>query len=431
VYNLISSGLHWIFFLVVFTLPFHWQYNNIAILLMIVACIAQEGFAFRLKNTLRKPLFWGLTAVFWTDALACLYSENLDEALFTLEKRLSIVLMPLLISSLPISVLNQEKMNKILQAFVVGVSVALLLCWVDAIVQQSAIGWKNINTELFMYHRFTNIIGVHSIYIAQYTAFSLGIIWHLTMSAETTQKTKTINVFLATFLYVSLFLLANRITILAFHAIVVGYGIYLSIKKPKFLSTIAVVFFLMMMAFYAVYTSNSFFRERAQEVVVSLSASGQAHGNTGTRLNILKCSRDILLTNQNWIWGLGTGDTQHQLNACYNQYAWGIHLTNKGKYDGPNAHNQYLQETLNKGIVGLAAWLALLFIPLIKMYQHQKNMLFVYWVFWGCFAMLALAESPLNMNKGVVYFSFFQSLFIFYSLSSSKDKSSKESFFNI
>ncbi|MCS7004619.1 MAG: O-antigen ligase family protein [Cytophagales bacterium] len=396
--------------LFVCTLPFHWRYNNIAIGLLAVTSLIQVRIQ-KLKNLISTPLFWILTAVFWTDILSCFFSENLQEALFLIEKRISILAMPLFIGVLTPEILDYEHIIQLLKAFAYSVFVALLICLISAAIKQNEIGWHELKKEAFMYHDLTEIIEVHSIYIAQYASFAIGIILYIFLYEPLSLSLKIFHGFISIFLYACLFLLANRITILAFHIIVLVLGIYLGYQKANLRMNVIIILSCMILGIYGTYHYNPFFKERTQEILISLRDPSQASGNTSTRLFILKCCKDLLLHQNTWIWGFGTGDSQQELNNCYNQYKQGKILTEDGKKNGPNAHNQYIQETLNKGIIGLAAWMSFLIVPVWYLFRRKDAFLDLYIIFWFGFATLSLTESPLDMNKGITYFSFFQSLF--------------------
>ncbi|MDV7137581.1 O-antigen ligase family protein [Maribacter sp. TH_r10] len=94
--------------------------------------------------------------------------------------------------------------------------------------------------------------------------------------------------------------------------------------------------------------------------------------------------------------GVGTGDTQFYLNHLYkdNTFLTGI------KYE-LNAHNQYLQEYLKTGILGLSVFLSFL-IYILKESGKKNSIFFIFILFFG---IACLMESYLNRYHGVIIFS--------------------------
>ena len=107
----------------------------------------------------------------------------------------------------------------------------------------------------------------------------------------------------------------------------------------------------------------------------------------------------------NWLIGLGLGNLKSSLNSCYiengEKYLAGISY---------NTHNQYLHTWLNTGIIGFILLLFNFFIvPSIAI--KQKDLFkFSFIVF---FALCCLTESMLAVQKGVVFFAFFNSFLAF------------------
>jgi O-antigen ligase len=118
-----------------------------------------------------------------------------------------------------------------------------------------------------------------------------------------------------------------------------------------------------------------------------------------------QCSFEILKTNA--VVGVGTGDVQPYLQECYQAKAFWGHLA---RY---NAHNDYFEEALRHGLLGLFIYLVSLFYPLyLSLKQHQ----YMYTAFLLLFMCCCMTESMLNTQKGAVYFAFFNSLFAFHLL---------------
>lgn len=114
----------------------------------------------------------------------------------------------------------------------------------------------------------------------------------------------------------------------------------------------------------------------------------------------------------NVLFGAGTGAEQTLINEGYRQANF-----SEGIENSFNAHNQYLQFVCRNGLIELAAFLALLIYCFWKA-QHQQNLVFM--LFLISFSLLMLTESLLNTQRGIVFFYFFVSVFVFLPYKSDK-----------
>jgi O-antigen ligase len=81
------------------------------------------------------------------------------------------------------------------------------------------------------------------------------------------------------------------------------------------------------------------------------------------------------------------------------------------RYNTYNAHNQYIQTTIAYGLVGLSIFVMAVFAPVFLCYQQKRNTFYL--IFLLCFAFVCVTESILELNKGIIWYSFFNSLFMF------------------
>jgi O-antigen ligase len=114
-----------------------------------------------------------------------------------------------------------------------------------------------------------------------------------------------------------------------------------------------------------------------------------------------QCSFDILTENNAWIKGVGTGDVKPLLQSCYQDKKFWGHLYNY------NLHNEYLEEMVRHGLIGLSVLFLAFFYPLITAARH-RNYLYVYFIL--IFMLACVSESFLNRQKGVIIYAFFNAL---------------------
>jgi len=75
-----------------------------------------------------------------------------------------------------------------------------------------------------------------------------------------------------------------------------------------------------------------------------------------------------------------------------------------------NAHNQYLQTYIALGIPGALLLILMLVLP---GWLAVRRIHFIYFSFLAVFAFNILVESMLEVQAGVIYYAFFNSLFFF------------------
>jgi O-antigen ligase len=130
------------------------------------------------------------------------------------------------------------------------------------------------------------------------------------------------------------------------------------------------------------------------------------------RLIQWQCCIDIVNENNAWVQGVGTGDVKPLLQACYQRKKFW------GELYHYNSHNEYLEELLRHGLVGLTLLLMALGIPLILTIKRRQ---YLYSCFLIVFMFACLSEAILNRQKGVIFYAFFNSVLFMSSFSEKKN----------
>ena len=127
--------------------------------------------------------------------------------------------------------------------------------------------------------------------------------------------------------------------------------------------------------------------------------------NEGTSNRIVVWKTSVELIKENPVFGVGTGDVKDVLISRYKKnkitYAYIYKL---------NAHCQYLQTFVATGAVGFLILILCLFVPAII---AIKNRNIIYLLFLIIFSFNMLVESMLEVQAGVVFYAFFNSLFFY------------------
>jgi len=133
-----------------------------------------------------------------------------------------------------------------------------------------------------------------------------------------------------------------------------------------------------------------------------------------------QCSFDILNENSSWIKGVGTGDVKPLLQACYQDKKFWGHLYNY------NLHNEYLEEMVRHGLIGLSLLLLAFLYPMVIAIK-QKHYLYLYFIL--IFMLACISESFLNRQKGVIFYAFFNALLAVHLINTKPEKNEHFTFY--
>lgn len=204
-----------------------------------------------------------------------------------------------------------------------------------------------------------------------------------------------------------LFMISSRMPILAMF--VATFYVLFVIRKIKMKHRIALfgacTSFLVLA--YFVFTP---LRVRVNEIIntkfdfPSETKTEYNYDSINVRHGIYACAAHIVKENP-WF-GVGVGDSQDVLNACYNDkigakiYTWMDY----------NTHNQYLFFAVASGMFSLLFYLLFLYLQHKEALKY-KNVLYLYFII--VVALISLTENILSRSDGVMFFTFFSSLFLF------------------
>jgi O-antigen ligase len=179
-------------------------------------------------------------------------------------------------------------------------------------------------------------------------------------------------------------------------------SIFLVLKKtPKVWIKIGFMIFLASSVFLIFVIPSS--KKRIDEIrntKLILPNQDQKSEEVNFRYGIYNCVSIIL--KENWILGVGPGNVQKKLDNCYSSYTYKNYDDySKIEY---NSHNQYLDIWLKYGIFGLILFLVFLL-------WGTKNIDLLYGIFIFIIMAAMLTENIFDRQVGVVFFTFFNSLF--------------------
>lgn len=397
IHNKIHAGL---LQAIAFTLPFSIKLNNALIILCLLNWLIEGKVLRKTRLAFSNPVNLLMLAFFLVHVVSVLFSSNTAEAWAIAERRLPLIVFPLLVFNQ--NILNS--FNKVLLSFCAGVALAGVIC----ISRASYLFFEQGSYNTFFYHNLSSGIGINAIYLSAYAVLSIIVLLN---TAEI--RVKGIKELLICFLLLLCVLLSSKMMLFI---LVVYLVLHISrrVKNVRYkkwgVAGLVVICALILFIPGVRKRFNKEFSSKFNVVTRSQYSYDTPFSGTSLRLVLWKQSLAVVRSENAWLTGVGSGDFQDKLNEKYKETGMyvGDSANNNMGYTGYGPHNQYIETLLYAGIPGL-----LIFILLLVL-QLRSAILWGNWI-WGAFAMLCmlffLSESALSTNKGIIFYALFSTLF--------------------
>jgi O-antigen ligase len=335
----------------------------------------------------RKSAIIAFTSYYLFTIVGVFYSLNLNEALFDLEVKLSLLLVPLCL--LTSGLLSKYNVYGILKTFIAGVSLATIVQFVLAFINYQDSG----DFQVFFYGLLSYFH--HPSYFSMYTNFAIASL--LVLIFHSRNKPKLKHFALLGFLVVGVYQLSSRAGLLTLTILLLYAFVYLLFPRMKWKKVLYALFATVLISVAILYPITKY-STKIRTVDVSTSNS-----SSGVRLAMWKSA--IPLIKENWVFGVGTGDVNRELQKVFAKDG-----LVRAVRDNLNAHNQFLQTQVALGIIGTIFLLYGLFFPMWGSIKRGK-------LFYPLFLLILLinflTESVLNTQAGVIYFALLNSIVFF------------------
>lgn len=306
-------------------------------------------------------------------------------------------------------VISKRFINVILGSYVFGVSILNIKILVIILSKGF---FKLLKKDSFNHPVFRMLYSaeseIHLPYLGLMFQFAAIIIVYLLL-----KKKKTLNSFIISFLLIDIillnissFLFSARMALLASFMAFIYILFKVEKSKKKIFIYIAVGFILSI----SLSLLPPIKRRLISLIDTKWELPDSSYDGENSKVNfryvIYKCSADIL--KDNWMLGLGIGNVQKKLDACYEpiDYA-GFDDFKTKKY---NTHNQYIEFFIAYGIVGLMLFLVFIF-------RGWKRGDIIYRGFIIMVAFSFLTENILYRQSGVFFYILFNTMFYLRGLS--------------
>lgn len=344
--------------------------------------------------------------------IGMIFTNHRDIAFGYAENKLSFLVFPLLFSFKPKFKLY---LDMPILGLVVGLSIASIIGLFGAIYSQI----PNLSTfQRFTSSNFSSIH--HPSYFAMFLLISIFAVVHQYKQKSTLFNLKWIipYIIFAGIAFVLCLSLAGMLFLFLFLVYLLLRWLYMVInKKIFFLALISIPFFFLLLfsnfpAFKIEFlqTKKSVFEYLESPSKFVREKTRFATGNE-SRLIMWTVSMEKIYENP---MGVGTGNVDDHLTGRLKTYK-SFDLASK-KY---NPHNQFLQTTLEIGLIGLV--ILLLFLGSTLMLARKKNNSLLKFILYTLI-FNSLFESMLQRNSGIVFYSFWICLLVVYIRSQSDNK---------
>jgi O-antigen ligase len=331
---------------------------------------------------------------FLAHTLAYFFSNNKKEALFSIELKLSFLIMPVLFF---ISRFDNKSKNKLLFSFVISCLLSAFICITNSLINFIK------NNELLTYNNFC--LFMHPSYFAMYLCFSVIILILRFNDLKFLNYQKIIVALTLFLLIIGIFLSASKMGILTFLILIPFVILHLLWKNKNYkLIVISILFFSIGSLFFL--ASDSLPAARLRSSFQFLSSSENEIDKSSTESNavrVLVWQQAVELIKEKPFLGYTPGDVNDELYRSYKENELTGALENK-----LNAHNQFLQTILGNGIIGLLLLFFLILSPIINGIK-TKNVLLIFFSF--LIVLNFAVESMLQTSAGTLFFVFFISIF--------------------
>ncbi len=400
--------------LCVVTLPWTIRLNSICIILLVLVWLAEGEWSTKWQRL--KNASWTVPFVvfFCIHLLGLLHSQNLAAGLSEIEKKLTFVVLPLIAASG--KPLNQSFFDLLKKSFVYSCSLLIIGSLVYTafhFIHSSPITNFDAETEehfhvlnplasplweYFSYIQVGSWMDLHPAYFSLHIIFCTLILLERMIDQNEVDRMSLLLIVLFTFF---LALLASRMAILSF-AIILVYFIVNQLQKRKWVPNVLALS-CVLIAFIGLIWLNPVTRFRViqEPNTTGMMIHRQVTQWNSVNLRLLEWQASWNIIKKSWLTGVGTGDGQDALKSYYASFNAS---TMNMDFD---SHNQYLQAIIELGIIGFISLLCCFFLPV---FRPGHSILYVSFIL--LFSLMCLTESMLARQKGIVFFTLFQSLFL-------------------
>ena len=381
--------------------------NSFFISIFIIHSFFTKNFQAHFTKFLRPLLFLFIGYFLWC-AVSLVYTQNIPVGISHLQTKLGFLLLP--IGIIGSGIHTSARYRQLVMNVFVGLSVivaiaALINAGITSIEAGSLYKVANDDGTIVKQYYFTYthlaFFIMHPAYFSLYIGAAIFTGLYLVVNKTSLIKSAWLQIVIIGFLFIFLILLQGRISILAFLAMLfIGVLIYFFTKgsylKGAGIVAVPIGFIVALLLFAPASFTRRFTEFSSMKYDLQAPAVHDFNGFT-IRLAEWECALDAI--GKQPLLGHGLGDGHIELMKAYRENGFVVGYTKEY-----NCHNQYLETTLQTGLIGLLIMLGILLYMLYVAYQHKSLLLFV---LVGFVSVSMLTESLLERQWGIGFFTSF------------------------
>jgi len=387
------------FILFVILLPFNRFYGELVLISLLLHTIIHIN-----KSGLRPIITTQnliLSSVFLINLAAIIYSSDQKEAFSNIERQLSILLFPTILT---LTGLDWQRYRiRILKLFGFTFVLTILYLYADAIhiILYNKLPIRTLFTLAFINHNFSEPIGMHATYLSMYVALSSAVFLHLFLT-EKRNNFRFVYGAAVCILLAGLLQLASRSVLIATIILIIPvFSLFMPKGIQKFWF-IAISLLVLLIAITGITKIDSFKKRYVGDFKNDITQA--SINNEILEPRIIRWRYTLQLISHSPIFGYGSGSENRLLkekyyeNKLYNSYLNEL-----------NAHNQYLSILLKTGILGLFVFLLTLCYGFALAWRNKDIFLAAFMII---ISIVSFSENILDVNKGIFFYAFFFSFFV-------------------
>jgi O-antigen ligase len=394
----------WLLYACVLSLPFSISLNSLIIMLWLILWVVEWNWKEKLQRLYTNLTHWMIFFGFYgLHVLGMFYSDNLAEAGFDLERKMTFVVLPLLIGSLQSLNLSMVRRIQIVSTLA---CLLILLAHNYALVFEFDNQISNVHFRNLLTH--TPIFAIHHVYLSLYILLSIIFVFEevgILLLENKKIVIITITVGILFFYLLSLFILSAR-TVLLSTPIILGLYLLLKLPKKQAFAFISILSMMLLGVFFLQRERIQYMWQFSQPQEIKYESPHWYDWTSGLAIRqaIWSCSMDAY-KGANLYFGHGTGDAKGALLSAYTSRNFVLAL----EYQF-NAHNQYIETLLALGFVGLIYLIGMFFSFMYIAYLRSN---WVLGLFMLSFMISCTTESMLQAQKGIVFFTLVGALLLY------------------
>jgi O-antigen ligase len=381
------------------SLPFNQFYSHIILISFTLHTLIQYS-----RAHIKPGFTWRmivLQLVFWVTAITTIYSINFPEAFNEWGRQVPILLIPALFCFTGLDL--RQYRSRLLLAFSLVCTATIAYLYLDALItiRHYHLPLKTIFSATFTNHNFSEPIDIHATFFSLQVAVALVYILSVLIKERSTYYRLFYLICAGILLAGIIQLCSKSVFVVLFFIINLAIPLFLLADANRF-KFMAATLFISVLAIGGILTLSTLRTRYISDLKTDLVHTA-THKLTDSRWDRWSVATALIVKAP--VIGHGAGSEISLLHEGFFIKKYYNSFLNR-----LNAHNEYLSFLIKSGIIGLLVYLYVLSFG-FRVSLQKKDLLF--FTFMLLVALVSFSENVLDVDKGVLFYAFFFSFFMF------------------